>query len=181
MESKCMKDGVILLDGCIVFRKSKNLTGNPDRHQKDRCSILRPDSIIRSARKYPVMASEEKREWRRKHRGHFLIPAGILIGLGIGLLTGYPAPGVLVGLGLGLLGSAFQRHDEAPASDTAVSASAPVHWGEPRWISVFIGIFIILVGLGLIWAPAMYWQYIIAIFLVLFGIWFIAGGYGRGR
>jgi hypothetical protein len=131
------------------------------------------------------MASEGKREWRKRHRGHFLIPAGILIGLGIGLLAGYPASGVLVGLGLGLLGSAFQQHDEAPATDTAASASAPAPapircCGGPRWISVFIGIFIILVGFGLVWAPAMYWQYIIAVFLVLFGVWFVARGYGKG-
>ena len=35
-----------------------------------------------------------------------LIPAGVLLGLGIGLLAGYPGPGVLIGLGLGFIGSA---------------------------------------------------------------------------
>ena len=27
------------------------------------------------------MPEEAKQEWRRRHRGHFLIPAGVLIGL----------------------------------------------------------------------------------------------------
>jgi len=35
----------------------------------------------------------------------FIVPAGILIGLGAGLLADYAVAGFLVGLGLGLLGS----------------------------------------------------------------------------
>ena len=57
------------------------------------------------------MATEENpdREDRRRHHrnhGYMLIPAGVLLGLGIGLLAGYPGPSVLIGLGLGFIGSA---------------------------------------------------------------------------
>jgi len=49
-----------------------------------------------------------------------------------------------------------------------------------RWIMVLIGIFIILIGIGLIYAPLAIWPYVIAGFLVLLGIWFIVRGLGRG-
>ena len=57
------------------------------------------------------MVTEEKPDSQERHRhhrhgGHMLIPAGVLLGLGIGLLAGYPGPGVLIGLGLGFIGSA---------------------------------------------------------------------------
>jgi hypothetical protein len=117
-------------------------------------------------------------EQRRRHGRHFLIPAGILIGLGIGLLVGYPGPGILIGLGFGLLASAFERPDERVSPDPGASSPA---WGGPHWISIIIGIFIILLGIGLIWAPLNIWPYVLAIFLIMIGIWFIARGYGRRR
>jgi hypothetical protein len=51
------------------------------------------------------MVTEEKPDSPEPHRhhrhgGYMLIPAGVLLGLGIGLLAGYPGSGVLIGLGL---------------------------------------------------------------------------------
>ena len=39
----------------------------------------------------------------------FIVPAGILIGLGVGLLVDYLVSGFFVGLGLGLIGSELFR------------------------------------------------------------------------
>ena len=68
---------------------------------------------------------------------HFFIPAGVLIGLGVGLIAGYPGAGVLIGLGLGLIGSAFQTGECAEPSRCS-------HHG----ISMIVGVFLILVGIG---------------------------------
>lgn len=123
------------------------------------------------------MPEEEKQEWRRRrHRGHFLIPAGVLIGLGVGLLYGQPGPGVLIGLGLGFVGSAFLS-SVAPSQE----ATAPAPMYGPRWISVITGVFIILLGLSIIWGPPIPWTYVIALLLILLGIGFIARGFGRMR
>jgi hypothetical protein len=117
---------------------------------------------------------EERREWRRRHRGPFLIPAGVLIGLGIGILVNQAGAGAIIGLGLGFLGSALIP---APSRDEPVPA--PI-WG-PRWIPVVIGVFLILVGLAIVSGMVIPWTYIIAIFLILIGIGFIARGFGRMR
>jgi hypothetical protein len=44
---------------------------------------------------------------------------------------------------------------------------------------VLIGIFIILIGVGLIYAPLQIWPYVIAGFLVILGVWFIIRGFSR--
>jgi hypothetical protein len=116
---------------------------------------------------------EARREWRR-HRGPFLIPAGVLIGLGIGILLNQAGAGVLIGLGLGFLGSALVP---GPSRDEPVPAPM---WG-PRWIPVIIGVFFVLVGLSIVGGLLLPWTYIIAIFLILIGIGFIARGFGRMR
>ena len=120
------------------------------------------------------MPEEVKQEWRRRHRGNFLIPAGVLIGLGVGLLYGQPGPGVLIGLGLGFVGSAF-------LSSMAPSQEAPAPLYGPRWISVIIGVFIILLGLSIVWGPPIPWTSVIALLLILLGIGFVARGLGRMR
>jgi hypothetical protein len=119
---------------------------------------------------------EERREWRRRHGGHFLIPAGVLIGLGVGLLFSQAGAGVLIGLGLGFLGSALMP---APSRDEPAPPPAPM-WG-PRWIPVIIGVFLVLVGLAIVSGTVLPWTYIIAIFLILIGIGFIVRGFGRMR
>jgi hypothetical protein len=117
---------------------------------------------------------EARREWRRRHRGHFLIPAGVLIGLGIGLLVNQAGAGVLIGLGLGFLGSAL-----LPAASPEEHAPAPMH--GPRWILVLLGVFLVLLGLSVVSGLYLPWTYIIAILLILIGIGFIVRGFGRMR
>jgi hypothetical protein len=114
------------------------------------------------------MSSIEEQEHRRRHGRHFLIPAGILIGLGVGLITGYAGPGILIGLGLGFLAQGFLKPAEGPAPDPA----APSSPHDNRWISVMIGLFMIIIGVGIIWAPAYLWPYVIGIFLIVLGIMF---------
>ncbi|MDD1660994.1 MAG: hypothetical protein LUQ49_00860 [Methanomicrobiales archaeon] len=127
------------------------------------------------------MAAEEKQEqggerweWRRHHRGPFLIPAGVLIGLGVGLLVNQAGAGVLIGLGLGFLGSALIP---SPAHDESVPA--PTH--APRWIPVVIGVVLVLVGLSIVSGVVLPWTYIIAVILILIGIGFISRGFGWMR
>jgi drug/metabolite transporter (DMT)-like permease len=122
------------------------------------------------------MPEEAKQEWRRRHRGHFLIPAGVLIGLGVGLLFNQAGAGVLIGLGLGFVGSAFLAF---MGPSQAAAAPAPMY--GPRWISVILGVFIILLGLWIVWGPPLPWTSIIALLLILLGIGFIARGFGRMR
>jgi hypothetical protein len=119
---------------------------------------------------------EARREWRRRHRGPFLIPAGVLIGLGIGLLVNQAGAGVLIGLGLGFLGSALIP---VPSRDEPAPPPVPMH--GPRWAPVLIGIFLVLVGLAIVTGVVLPWTYIIAILLILIGIGFIARGFGRMR
>jgi len=112
---------------------------------------------------------EERREWRRSHRGPFLIPAGVLLGLGIGLLVNQPGAGVLIGLGLGFLGSALIR------------AASPVPPGVPgfRWAFVAVGIVLVLLGLAVVTGWALPWTYLIATLLIILGIGFVIRGFGR--
>ena len=114
------------------------------------------------------MPEEGKQEEKRHHGGHYLIPAGALIGLGAGMLAGQAGAGVLIGLGLGFVGSAIYS---AMASGKATFGSA--------WIPAIVGIFLILVGLSIVWGPALPWTSIIAVFLILIGIGFIAQGIAR--
>ena len=85
----------------------------------------------------PDMPEEAKQEEKGHHGGHYLIPAGALIGLGAGMLAGQAGAGVLIGLGLGFVGSAIYS---AMASGKATFGSA--------WIPGIVGIFLILIGLG---------------------------------
>jgi len=102
-----------------------------------------------------------------------MIPAGVLIGLGVGLITGYAGPGVLIGLGLGLLASAF-----ITPSGTPQDIHPGCCGGGGRWGSGIIGAFMILIGIGIIWAPVNVWTYVwpygIGILLILIGLSFIA-------
>ncbi|MFZ5955554.1 MAG: hypothetical protein ACOYT4_03940 [Nanoarchaeota archaeon] len=52
--------------------------------------------------------NESKKEIKRDHTGLF-IPAGIFLGLGIGLLLGNAGAGFLIGLGLGFLAMAIAK------------------------------------------------------------------------
>jgi hypothetical protein len=119
------------------------------------------------------MPEEKQSDYHRRHRRFSFIPAGALIGLGIGLLFGYPGPGVLIGLGLGFFASAF----------------IPPMQGEPSGIShagvrvgwVIAGIILILIGIGIVYTPLIMWQYLIASFLIVLGLWFLIRGYFREK
>jgi hypothetical protein len=119
---------------------------------------------------------EERREWRRRHRGPFLIPAGALIGLGVGLLVNQAGAGVLIGLGLGFLGSVLIP---APSRDEPVSPPVPMRGS--RWVPAIIGIFLVLAGVSIVSGISLPWTTIIAVVLILIGIWLIARGFGRMR
>lgn len=98
-----------------------------------------------------------------------LIPAGVLLGLGIGLLAGYPGPGVLIGLGLGFIGATLLKSGAAPAGETGAHHSSARSHGFP----IIIGAFLIIVGFGIAFAPSHFLPYIAAAFLILLGIWFL--------
>jgi hypothetical protein len=121
------------------------------------------------------MVSDDNPVIRRRRGHHAFIPAGILIGLGVGLLTDYPGSGVLIGLGCGIIASSFVRHEEPGPS------AAPGCCGSfcRNRIMLLIGFFMILMGIGLAWQPVPIWPYLIAILLVLLGIGFALRGLCR--
>jgi len=117
------------------------------------------------------MSTVDDQEHRRRHGRSFLIPAGALIGLGAGLIAGFPVPGILIGIGLGFVAQGFLRPVEGMPPDSA----APCCWGRGTpWISLIIGLFMIVIGVGIVWAPVNLWPYVIGIILILLGIMFAA-------
>lgn len=129
------------------------------------------------------MDSERKRR-HEHHRSGFLIPAGLLIGLGIGILLNYTVPVALVGMGCGFVASGAIRVYSSRSFVTPASpeGSAPEHWEGYRgggWGSIIVGVFFILLGIGIVYAPQNIWPYIGAAILILIGLWFVARGFGR--
>jgi Flp pilus assembly protein TadB len=121
------------------------------------------------------MTSEDMEKHRQQHGSQVLIPAGILIGLGAGLLLGYAGPGVLIGLGCGLIAaSLIPPPGKGQEEGNSISDRAGTNW-----VALLVGIFMILVGVGIVWTPPDYWPSIVAIFLILLGIWFVARMYTR--
>ena len=118
------------------------------------------------------MAEETGQGRGRGHGGHFLIPAGALIGLGAGMLAGQAGAGVLIGLGLGFTGSAVIS---LWGGDDAIQG----HGHGSGWIPGAVGLFLVLVGLSFVLGPAYPWASIIAIFLIIIGLGFIARGIAR--
>jgi hypothetical protein len=117
------------------------------------------------------METDEKqvRQPHRHHGGNMLIPAGVLLGLGIGLLAGYPGPGVLIGLGLGFIGATLLKSGSDPAGE----AGAHQCCSRSHVFPIIIGAFLIIVGVGITFAPPHFWPYIAAAFLILLGVWFL--------
>src|SRR5512139_1583955 len=103
----------------------------------------------------------------------FIIPAGILIGLGVGLLVDYLISGFFVGLGLGLICSELFRLVEKPRE---AECTQP---GSANVTTLLIGTFLVFIGFGIVLAPAAIWPYAIAGFLILTGIWFLVRGFYR--
>ena len=103
----------------------------------------------------------------------FIVPAGILIGLGVGLLVDYLLSGFFVGLGLGLICSELFRLVEKSRE------AESTHTGSVNVTTLLIGIFLVFIGFGIVLAPAAIWPYAIAGFLILTGIWFLVRGFLR--
>ncbi len=117
-------------------------------------------------------------ERRACHGGFYLIPAGGLIGLGIGIILGYQFTGFLAGLGLGYLVFIVGSGRDTGYTD---QSGNPVPYKWSYLVSLVIGLDIIVSGFAIIWVPRTEWPNLLAIFLVLTGVWFIVHGFYRGR
>jgi hypothetical protein len=105
----------------------------------------------------------------------FVVPAGILIGMGAGLLAGQMVPGVLIGLGLGLIGSElFSRLKRS--RDVEISQT-----GGTNVTALLIGTFLIFIGASIVLMPAAIWPYAFAGFLILAGIALLVRGLFQTR
>ena len=103
----------------------------------------------------------------------FIVPASILIGLGVGLLVDHLVSGFFIGLGLGLIGSElFRLVEKSRAAECTQSGGANV-------TTLLVGTFLVFIGIGIVLAPAAIWPYAIAGFLILTGIWFLVRGFYR--
>ncbi len=101
----------------------------------------------------------------------FIIPAGILIGLGAGMLVDHMFSGFLTGLGFGFLASGLLPLVRKPLE------SEGMHLGNTDVTMLLIGGFLIFIGIGIVYAPAALWPYAIAGFLILAGIWVLVRGF----
>jgi hypothetical protein len=107
-----------------------------------------------------------------EHRNSgFIIPACILIGLGVGLLVDQLGSGFFIGLGLGFVGSEL-----LPLIKTPLEGECPQPGGA-NMTTLLIGAFLIFVGIGIVLAPAAIWPYAIAGFLILLGCWYLVRGF----
>ena len=107
-----------------------------------------------------------------RHAG-FIVPAGILIGLGVGLLVDRTGVGFLIGLGLGLIGSELlSLVRRARVGECRQPGGANV-------TTLLIGAFLAFIGIGIVLAPAAIWPYAIAGFLILTGTWFLVRGFSK--
>jgi len=107
-----------------------------------------------------------------RHYG-FIIPSGILIGLGVGLFAGFPGSGVLIGLGSGFLAVGL-----IPLVKKARKAEGSSPEGK-NVASLLLGALTVFTGIGIAWSPIALWPYAIAAFLIFLGIWFLVRGFFR--
>jgi hypothetical protein len=107
-----------------------------------------------------------------EHRQYkFIIPACILIGLGVGLLVNHLGSGFLTGLGFGLIGSEL-----LPLVKKSLKGECPQTEGA-NVTTLLIGAFLLFIGIGIVLAPAGIWPYAIAGFLILSGLWLFVRGF----
>jgi hypothetical protein len=111
-----------------------------------------------------------------RHRGFFLVPAGILIGLGVGMILGYQISGLIIGFGTGFLLSIARRQDQSSFQD---SSEAAPKTNVAHRVLVILALYSIISGFAIIWVPRSQWRDIAAGFLILAGIWFVTRGYYR--
>jgi hypothetical protein len=107
-----------------------------------------------------------------RHKG-FIVPAGILIGLGAGLLVDHAGAGFLIGLGLGLLGSEL-----VPLVRKSREGEYPLPGGANVTL-LLIGAVLVLTGISIVWAPVAIWTYAIPGLLILAGIGFLVRGFAK--
>lgn len=105
----------------------------------------------------------------------FVISAGALLGLGVGLLLDRVGTGVLVGVGLGLLASELIPFVKRPLESEGLQR------GSMNVTMLLIGAFLTFVGIGIVLAPAVLWPYAIPGSLILIGIWYLVRGFYRTR
>ena len=109
-----------------------------------------------------------------EHRNSgFIIPACILIGLGVGLLVDHLGSGFFIGLGLGFVGSELLPLIKKPLGG---ECSQPV---GANVTTLLIGAFLIFIGISIVLAPAAIWPYAIAGFLILSGFWYLVRGFSQ--
>ena len=105
-----------------------------------------------------------------RHLG-FIVPAGILIGLGAGLLADHAFAGFLAGLGSGLLGSElFPLVRRSREGELAKDANVAL---------LLIGAVLVLAGISSVWAPAAIWTYAIPGVFILAGIGVLVRGFKK--
>ena len=112
------------------------------------------------------------RDEQHRHSG-FIIPAGILIGLGAGLLIDQAGAGFLIGLGLGFVGAELLPRIGIPAEGTSLQQ------GGVNTTTLIIGAFLTYLGISIVWAPVAIWPYAVTGFLILMGISFLIRGFYR--
>ena len=127
---------------------------------------------ITDARRIELKSGLTEPGEQHPHSG-FIIPAGILIGLGAGLLIDHVGSGFLIGLGLGFVGS------ELLPRVRKTHAGACPHQGGVNATMLLIGAFLTCIGISIIWAPAVIWPYAVAGFFILIGISFLIPGLSR--
>ena len=111
-------------------------------------------------------------ECGKKHQPYgFIIPAGILIGVGVGMLVNNVGSGFLVGLGLGFLGSGLLPLVRKPLGSEYTQP------GSTDVTMLLIGAFLVFIGIGFVFAADIIWPYTIAGFLILIGAWFLVRGF----
>jgi hypothetical protein len=101
----------------------------------------------------------------------FIIPAGILIGLGAGLLFDLLVVGFFVGLGLGIIGSELLPRFRKSGEEGCTQP------GSPNVTTLLFGTFLVFIGIGIVFAPAAIWPYAIAGFFILAGIGLLVRGF----
>ena len=103
----------------------------------------------------------------------FIVPAGILIGLGAGLLVDQAVAGFLVGLGLGLLCSEL-----LPLARKYREGEHPLAGGANVTL-LLIGACLVLAGISIVWAPAAIWIYAIPGLMIVAGIGILVRGFAK--
>jgi hypothetical protein len=107
---------------------------------------------------------EVLKEGQTHQQSEFIIPAGFLIGLGMGILLDQVFSCLLIGIGLGCLVSEL-----LPLARKSREEGYPLPGGAVV-TNILIGAFLIFTGIGIALAPAIIWPYTIAGFFILLGI-----------